>query len=95
MRTSSRGSCTSTVRLVQDADALVFMLIRLLYYLIAKGYKSTTIVKLLREEGLDVEVSAVCRLLKKYKDTGSIARRPGLLSMLFPSNLSKLPYLVE
>ena len=36
------------------------------------------IVELLREEGLTVKVSAVCRLLKKYKETGSIARRPGL-----------------
>uniref|UniRef100_A0A1X7TRA5 Transposase Tc1-like domain-containing protein n=3 Tax=Amphimedon queenslandica TaxID=400682 RepID=A0A1X7TRA5_AMPQE len=42
------------------------------------GYKSTTIVQLLWEEGLDVEVSAVCRLLQKYKETGTIARRPGL-----------------
>ena len=41
------------------------------------GYKSTSIVELLREEGLKVRVSAVYRLLKKYRETGTIARRPG------------------
>ena len=41
------------------------------------GYKSTTIVELVRKEGLNVKVSAVCRLLKKYKETGTISRRPG------------------
>lgn len=39
-------------------------------------------VELLREEGLTVKVSAVCQLLKKYKETGSIARRPGFLLVL-------------
>ena len=38
------------------------------------------IVELLREEGLTVKVSAVCRLLKKYKESGSFARRPGLFN---------------
>ena len=32
---------------------------------------------LLKEEGLVVTASSVCRLLKKYKQTGTIARRPG------------------
>lgn len=30
-----------------------------------------------REEGLEVKVSAVCRLLKKYRETGTISRRAG------------------
>ena len=34
--------------------------------------------ELLREEGLTVKVSAVCQLLKKYMESGSIARRPDL-----------------
>ena len=42
----------------------------------AQGYKSTTIVSLLKEEELVVTASSVCRLLKKYKETGTIARRP-------------------
>ena len=46
---------------------------------IAMGFKSTTIVELLREEGLCVKVNAVCNLIRKFKETSSIARRPGLL----------------
>ncbi len=44
---------------------------------LAIGQKSTTIVKSLKEEGLVVTVSGVCRLLSKYHQTGTIARRPG------------------
>ena len=44
---------------------------------IAKGFKSTTIVELLRKEGVNVKVCTVCQLLKKYRETGSIAHRPG------------------
>ena len=33
--------------------------------------------KLLADEGLSVSVSGVCRLIRKYKETGTIARRPG------------------
>ncbi len=44
---------------------------------LAIGQKSTTIVKSLKEEGLVVTVSGVCRLLLKYHQTGTIARRPG------------------
>ena len=47
------------------------------YNYIAQGYKSTTIVSLLKEEGLVVTASSVCRLLKKYKERGTIARHPG------------------
>ena len=46
-------------------------------YFSSLGYKSTTIVSLLREEGLTVSRSGVARLLKKYRQTGSIRRRPG------------------
>ena len=46
-------------------------------YFYSLGYKSTSIVELLREESLNVKVSAVCRLIKKYKETGTIARRMG------------------
>ena len=31
----------------------------------------------MKEEGLIVTASSVCRLLKKYQETGTIARRPG------------------
>ena len=41
------------------------------------GKKSTTIVKLLKKEGLTVTASGICRLIRKYKETGSIARLPG------------------
>ena len=41
------------------------------------GYKSTSIVRVLREEGLIVSKSAVVRFLKKYKETETICRRPG------------------
>ena len=42
------------------------------------------IVDLLRKEGLDVEVSGVSRLLKKYRETGgTIDRRPGQLNSKF------------
>ena len=41
------------------------------------GYKSTTIVELMREEGLDVKVSGVCRLLKIFAETGTICHCPG------------------
>lgn len=44
---------------------------------VGKGYKSTAIVRELEEEGVRVSVSGVCRLIKKYKTTGSIARLPG------------------
>ena len=36
-----------------------------------------TIVSLLREEGLTVSRSGIARLLNKYRQTGSIRRRPG------------------
>ena len=46
-------------------------------YFYSLGYKSTSIVELLREESLNVKVSAVCRLIKKYKEMRTIARRMG------------------
>ena len=48
---------------------------RILYFS-SLGYKSTTIVSLLREEELTVSKSGVVRLFK-YRETGSIGRRPG------------------
>ena len=42
-----------------------------------QGYKSTTIVECLKRNGVKVSVSGVCRLIKKYRETGSINRRPG------------------
>ena len=44
---------------------------------VVKGYKSSTIVEFLRDEGLSVSVSSVCRLLRKYRKTGSVDRLPG------------------
>ena len=41
------------------------------------GCKSTTIVHILAKEGLDVKVSGVSRFIRKFKETGSIARRSG------------------
>ena len=46
-------------------------------YFKEKGMKSTTIVKILKEEKIKVTTSGVCRLLQKYRETGSIARLPG------------------
>ena len=41
------------------------------------GKRSTTIVKLLREEGLNVCKSGMAKFLKKFRTTGSIGRCPG------------------
>ena len=51
------------------------------------GYKSTSIVRVLREEGLIVSKSAVVRFLKKYKETETICRRPGCPSKITPEVL--------
>ena len=40
----------------------------------------TSIVEVMKDEGLKVKVSAVCRLLRKYQETGNIARKLGLLT---------------
>ena len=47
----------------------------LLFY--AKGYKVTTIAKLLREESLLCSRVGVAKFTKKFEETGTIARRVG------------------
>ena len=49
---------------------------RILYFS-SLVHKSTTILSLLRNEGLTVSRSGVVRLLNKYRQTGSIRHRPG------------------
>ena len=41
------------------------------------GCKSTTIIRILAREGLEVKVSGVSRFIRKFNETGSIARRSG------------------
>ena len=48
-------------------------------FAIAMGFPSTTIEELLRKERLCVKVNAVFNLIRKFTETSSIARRPGLL----------------
>ncbi len=49
---------------------------RVLYYQL-KGYKAPTIAKLIREEKLIASRVGVAKFLKKYDETGCIARTPG------------------
>ena len=49
---------------------------RILYYS-AQGFKVATISCLLEEEGLHASRVGVAKFLKKFQQTGSIARRPG------------------
>ena len=49
---------------------------RILFFY-AKGYKVPTIAKLLREESLPCSRVGVTKFLKKFKETGTIARRVG------------------
>ena len=42
-----------------------------------KGYKSTTISKKLREEGLQATPGGIIKFLKHYKDFKTIGRKPG------------------
>ena len=49
---------------------------RILFFY-AKGYKVTTIAKLLREESLLCSRVGVAKFIKKFKETGTTARRVG------------------
>ncbi len=49
---------------------------RILYYYF-KGYKAPTISRLLREEKLSASRVGIAKFLKKYKETGCIARTAG------------------
>ena len=53
-----------------------YKLQRILYYYF-QGYKAPTISQLLREENLRASRVGIAKFLKKYKETGSIGRRPG------------------
>ena len=53
-----------------------YKLQRILYYNLL-GFKAPTISCLLEEEGLRVSRVGIAKFLKKYQQTGSIARRPG------------------
>ena len=48
----------------------------ILYYSV-QGFKVPTISRLLEEEGLQASRVGVAKFLKKFQQTGSIARRPG------------------
>ena len=49
---------------------------RILYFHF-HGYKPPTITKLLREEGMVASRRGVAKFVKRYQQTGSIARAPG------------------
>ena len=49
---------------------------RILYYY-SRRIRSSTIVKLLREEKMTASKNGVSKLIKKYVETGSLGRRPG------------------
>ena len=49
---------------------------RILYYY-SRGIRSSTIVKILREEKMKASKKGVSKLIKKYIETGSLGRRPG------------------
>ena len=49
---------------------------RILFFY-AKGYKAPTILKLLREESLPCSRVGVAKFIKKFEETGTIARRVG------------------
>ena len=53
-----------------------YKLQRILYYSV-QGFKGPTISHLLEEEGLHASRVGVAKFLKKFQQTGSIARRPG------------------
>ena len=53
-----------------------YKLQRILYYSV-QGFKAPTISRLLEEEGLHASQVGVAKFLKKFQQTGSIARRPG------------------
>lgn len=53
-----------------------YKLQRILYYNL-QGFKAPTICRLLEEEGLRASRTGIAYFLKKYEQTGSIARRPG------------------
>lgn len=53
-----------------------YKLQRILYYNL-QGFKAPTICRLLEEEGLHASRTGIAYFLKKYEQTGSIARRPG------------------
>lgn len=46
-------------------------------HLYREGIKPPTITKMLGREGLKVSKSGVLKFLKRYKETGSISRKPG------------------
>ena len=46
-------------------------------YLHSLGYKAPTIFKLLREERMNASRRGIHDFIRKYKETGSIGRRPG------------------
>ena len=53
-----------------------YKLQQILYHSL-QGFKPPTICHLLEEEGLRASRVGIAKFLKKYQDTGSIARRPG------------------
>ena len=49
---------------------------RILYFF-SKAYKAPTIVKLMRDEGLQCSRVGIAKFLKKFRETGTIKRRAG------------------
>ena len=50
--------------------------LRILFYYF-KGYGSTNIHRCLMKEGMTTSRSGICKFIRRYKETGSIGRRPG------------------
>ena len=46
-------------------------------YLSQEGHRPPTIAKLLQEEGMSASRKGIANFLKRYRSTGTIARRPG------------------
>ena len=53
-----------------------YIKLRILFYCL-KGYGSINIHKCLMKEGMVTSRSGICKLIRRYKETGSIGRRPG------------------
>ena len=81
-----RHSVPTRCQQLQSTDFLSKVYIKMVFssykkqrilFFYAKGYKVTTIAKLLREESLPCSRVGVTKFIKTFKETGTIARRVG------------------
>ena len=74
--TTVEDELASRVELAEDMVYSGYKKQRVLH-LHREGFKSPTIAKMLRNEGLKVSKYGVLKFLKRFKETGSIARKLG------------------